>query len=101
MAASNRKVPEADLLEFSSPILQKYSKELSEAASKCSRLEKKGHQQLYYENRKWNNAKITQLAVILSKEDFFRYIIEVGYIDQSCLKCLKCEGSLTLQYLSR
>jgi hypothetical protein len=101
MAAPNRKVYEADLLEFNSPVLQQCSYVLSEAVSKCSRQEKQGRQQLSYENMKWNSIKITQLATLLSKEDFFWYLIDVGFIDHSCLKCLKCEGSLTLQYRSR
>ena len=96
-----RKTFAIPLLEFSSPILKRDSKEITEADSKCHRSENDGSQLMPFEEKPWNTTKITILTVILSKEDLFKYLVEVGFIDHSNLKCKKCDGPLTPQYSSR
>jgi hypothetical protein len=87
MSAVKRKVAEVDNLEFFSPLLQKYAKEISETLPKLSRNEKKGDKKNSFEEKPWNTIKITQLGTILSKGDFFPYLSEIGFIEHSKKKC--------------
>ena len=46
---------------------------------------------------KWTSIKITVLASVLDPLDWYNYLVEVGFIDPSHVKCKQCKGTLSLQ----
>lgn len=45
----------------------------------------------------WTAFKICYLAIMMTKFDWYRYLVEVGFIDNSNVSCNMCKSSMNLK----
>jgi hypothetical protein len=92
-------------MEFESEILQKYESELLESCRKTGillvRNNGRARETVSYDNMRWNITKIFQIITFLTSIDLISYLKEIKFIDHSKLRCLKCNGVLTLNNKQR
>ncbi len=46
---------------------------------------------------KWTSSKITLLAIHMSKPEWYKYLIECGFIIPNFVTCNQCNGKMSLQ----
>ena len=70
-------------------VLKKYEEKLEEILERF----------IYGRNpfKTWSRYKIDVLSALMTNSDFFKYLIEVGFVDSSFIKCPDCEGSMEIQ----
>lgn len=70
-------------------VLVKYEDEINKASSGFSY-----GRDLF---KKWSAFKITYFAIIMSKLDWYTYLVEVGFINNLNVNCKQCNGKMQLQ----
>ena len=74
-------------MEFRSPILSKYTKEFKNALEKFPNKFTTNHKSkriaTVFDDIPFTALKINLIRMILSTSDFFKYLLEIGFIDHS------------------
>jgi hypothetical protein len=86
-----------EFLRSTSRIINSYCDQLENSYSKCKNKLSKEKSKIPFEKQIWTAFQITMLSSLLAPMDLFKYLIEIGFIDnKNSSLCPKCGGSLTL-----
>ena len=85
-------------LQFRSPLLEKYKDLLEVNYRKIRRIPPNAI--VIFDELPWSAFKINLLAMVMTKLDLFKYLVELGFLNNSEVKCLKCNSKKHLSIVS-